>query len=493
MKISMIARRTLTQISNICSSNRFLWLTIGFFVIESAWVATSFRFPMLFDEQYHLKAIEYFAHHLSPLAIHQAPQYDMYGNMAFSNASLYHYLMSFPYRLIVHFTTNFQVLITALRMINILLAAAGLWIYAKLLHEIGVRRVFINLSIFFYSIIPIVIFVSATISYDNLLLPLTAYFFLIGSRIIQAKKKPDSYAYIKFLLVGMLACLVKFSFLPIFAFGVGYIVVFSYRKYGKSLFWELVHNFKISSHSRYALATLAILVSLLFTARFVYPTIVYRTPMPDCSRVMTYSRCLKGGVYYGKEQAIKTKSTRVGIPIESFAQYWAASMASQLDISAANTGTKISFGRVLPILSSFMTISIFVGITALLYMWRSLRKTESWNFLMILVIGFLGFLFLFNATAYYSANSDLNTQTRYALSLYPLCMAMAFTAINQLMGRSSTIKLALLVLILFLCTQGAGDIKHIVTSSSDWYWSQNGFVDHINSNIRSLIGPFVKG
>jgi len=167
-------------------------------------------------------------------------------------------------------------------------------------------------------------------------------------------------------------------------------------------------------------------------------------------------------------------------------------MISSFDATAANTGNTIETGRQLPLASSLITASVFIGITALIYMWKAINKTLGWLFLVTLVMALLLTLFVFNALSYYSANTDLNTQTRYVLSVTPILMAMSIVAINRATKNRSGLKLIIIFSILILCTQGAGDIKHIVSGSNSWYWQDNKALININQRARDFISTLVK-
>lgn len=491
-KLHVFSKNILLHIVRISEHGLFLNFIILFFILEAAWVAISFRFPMLFDEHYHVGVIDYFAHHVSPIALHQAPSYDQYGNMAFSNASLYHYFMSFPYRIIVHLTNSFEIQIIFLRLLNVIMAACGLWLFAKVFQEIGIKKHFINLSLFFFSIIPLFIFVSATISYDNLLLPLAAYFFLVGVRIVQSEESLNIQDHLKLIIVGLFASLVKFTFLPIFVVGVLYVIFchlrrsdYSLRHLAKSLHW-------IHSAKNYLLAAIAIVLFCLFSFRYVYPIAIYHTPLPECSQIISKERCLKNGVYYAVEQAITTKNERDAKPLQSYAEWWVGSMVSQFDISAANTGDRIEFGKRLPVTNYLLTAGVYLGVVVLIFMWRILEKTAGWSFLIFMSMTLVVTLFLFNAAAYYSANTDLNTQTRYALTVLPIVFVMALVAINQLLGRHIILKTVILVSVIAACSQGMGDIKHVLTSNESWYWPNSAVTTKVNEYVRNILEPLVK-
>ncbi|HXE10103.1 MAG TPA: hypothetical protein VN554_01620, partial [Verrucomicrobiae bacterium] len=121
-KQSSLARRT----GAILGSRRFFWVILALFVIQAAWIALSGLYPMAFDEDFHLGIIRLYAHHISPFWAGQPPGADAFGAVARDPSYLYHYLMSFPYRLSGLFTHDQTLQILWLRAINIALFTAGL-------------------------------------------------------------------------------------------------------------------------------------------------------------------------------------------------------------------------------------------------------------------------------------------------------------------------------------------------------------------------------
>src|ERR1700722_8925502 len=73
-------------------------IILTMFVIESVWIAVSAGFPMAFDESFHFGIIKLYAKQWSPFFSHQPAGGNAYGALTADPSYLYHYLMSFPYR-----------------------------------------------------------------------------------------------------------------------------------------------------------------------------------------------------------------------------------------------------------------------------------------------------------------------------------------------------------------------------------------------------------
>src|ERR1700733_14621302 len=107
-------------------TRQFFILVLALFLVEAVWIAVSGRYPMAFDEDFHLGIIQIYAHHLSPFFASQPPNADAYGAVARDPSYLYHYLMSFPWRLITALTHNFVAQVIFMRMFSVAFFAIGL-------------------------------------------------------------------------------------------------------------------------------------------------------------------------------------------------------------------------------------------------------------------------------------------------------------------------------------------------------------------------------
>lgn len=473
------------------ASKQFFWLVICLFTIQALWVVFSIRYPILFDEVFHFEVIKVFGHQISPIVTNQPIKYDIYGNLTFGSASLYHYLLSYPYRLVASITADFTVQVIFLRIINVLMATTGLFVFARLFKAIGIKQLFINLSIFFFSLIPIVTLVSATISYDNLLFLLTAWFFLLGVQILQTKDISASRV-LQFVIVGIFASLVKFTFLPIFVSGLVFVIAILFKKYGKHTLAKFTESVKNVSKSKQALLiVLFIVISSFFVGRYLVPIIKYGSPIPDCGVTLSRDRCLVSNVYKYESGLKETKLDRPVEPPQQYVLSWLKNIVMQLDTSAAVTPRGTLVGIAMPIFAILMATGAYIGVVALLIAWRKLDKNIGWYFLITMTCVLLATVLLFNAMSYYSAHLDINTQTRYLLSVFPIVMVMSLVAINDIIGNRHHIKFLVLVMVLLLCTQGGGIIKPILNANNEWYW-QNSVIIETNNSIKNLIAPLVQ-
>jgi hypothetical protein len=150
--------KTYKKFVAIVGSKKFFWAIILLFIIESVWFALSARYPMAFDEAYHLTSIQIYSHQFSPFFFKQPPGPLTYGPLVHNTSYLFHYLMSYPFRFIRFFTKDLTTQVIFLRFIDIGLFTWALFLFKKLLLKVKHEPALANITILFFILIPIVPF-----------------------------------------------------------------------------------------------------------------------------------------------------------------------------------------------------------------------------------------------------------------------------------------------------------------------------------------------
>src|SRR5690348_13109817 len=122
-------------ITRLLGSRRFFYGVLIFFGLESLWIAISAAYPMAFDEDFHFGLIKIYSHHWLPFLSGQPEGADAFGAVARDPSYLYHYLMSFPYRLISFCTGNETAQVVFLRLLNIMLFGTALVLFRRVLRR----------------------------------------------------------------------------------------------------------------------------------------------------------------------------------------------------------------------------------------------------------------------------------------------------------------------------------------------------------------------
>ncbi len=135
-------------------SKTFFVIILALFLVSAVWTAISARYPMAFDESYHLGLIKLHALQWNPIFTKQPAGVAEYGALTRDPSYLYHYLMSFPYRLMVVLHISEMSKIVTLRLINVSLFAVSLFGARLLLLKTKASPAIIHVAMLFFVLTP---------------------------------------------------------------------------------------------------------------------------------------------------------------------------------------------------------------------------------------------------------------------------------------------------------------------------------------------------
>lgn len=473
-----------TRLRTFLASSRFLYIVIAIFVLESAWLAFSFLFPMIYDEGTHMGFIQMYSDKILPYT-HETP-----GNMT-TQISLFHYLMSFPYRLLSGWM-DFNLIVVLFRLVGIGMVAYGLFVYARVLKYMRIPAYAVNIGLLIFILLPITPFVAATINYDNLLFPLTALFMLFAVKVISTDKFSIKNVSLLFM-VGCLASLTKYSFLPIFAAGVIFILVRLLYLYRKKFIITIKKSYvALSKRQKIVYGSCLLVAVIAFTGVYGVNFVKYHDAYPSCFDVQTKQQCMKNGVVKRGVEAKATADQRTALPPTNFLySVWFNNMLKVTNWSGSRTtsGTTV-FGQPLPVMDVLVFMGVIFGIGVLLLMWRTLNVSMGARFGILMMVVLAVSVIAINLKGYYGSHAAYANQPRYLLSLLPVLIAMIVWASSVFVGRYLRIKVGILIFGLLLLTQGGGVITHIVRSDTSWYW-QNPQLVSVNKQLKDIVSKLV--
>lgn len=202
---------------SVLGSNRFFYGIVAVLLLQAAWVALTGRYPMAYDEQNHMGIVRLYAEHVSPFWTEQPPGDAPYSAIARDPSYLYHFGLSFLYRLIGVFFQSEESKIVAFRLLSVAMFALGVWLYRKVLLRTKASKALVHVVFALFVLVPTVPFLAAQVNYDNLLFPLVAGLLLLTMQITDdiRNKSLDARRLALFVGVGMLTGLVKFPALPL--------------------------------------------------------------------------------------------------------------------------------------------------------------------------------------------------------------------------------------------------------------------------------------
>lgn len=488
------------RIRAILSSSWLFWAVLLFFVLQAGWLAVSGRYPMPFDEDFHIGIIRLYANHMSPFWQTPPDGSEVFGIVSRDPSYLYHFLMSFPYRLIVAITDNLQSQIVALRFINITLFAYGIYLFRALLRNIGSSRALTNSVLAVFILIPVVPLLASQINYDNLMFPLVALTLILASRIINRIEKLNEFDLIDFILlisIGAYTSLVKFAYLPIFLALLMYLiyVVFHHIK--------SFSNLKISFKKSYLAANKAILLlSLiilalaagLFVERYAVNASRYHAPIPECSKVLSEQKCASYGPWL-RDHNFALSHTKRSYNVIKFEGEWLYGMWLRSFFSLGGILTDYETRGPFPVPAISAVIFVVIGLVLLLKNFKMVfQKYDSHLLKMVTFITFMYILLLWleEFRAFSKTGQPVAINGRYLVPVLPIILFLLAAAINTELGNRVKYKIISLIIVITCLAYGGGAATYILRANSGWYW-QNSSVQRLNLNIKRNVGPWVLG
>jgi hypothetical protein len=472
-----IARKIITFLGSI----KFFYIVIAVLVIGAGWMALTASYPMAFDESFHLGIIQIYAHQWSPILTATPPNSGSFGELTHDPSYLYHYLMSFPYRLIDHFTHNFVVEAVFMRFLNIGLFVIGLIAFQKLLIRIGVSAALTHFSLLMLVLLPVTPFLAAHINYDNMLFMLVPMNLLLAYTCIDAITKkgvlPAKNLMI-LLSIGALTCLVKYVFLPIFVTIIIYLLVVWLRNRNRKAIADSIWTSfkKLGLPIKLSLVILFIVSSGLFLQRYGVNVVEYGNVQPDCSKVEGLESCLQYGPwarnYYLQAQAQSPES--IPDPVSTlFLPYWFGGLVYRLYF-AINYDFHEYAPMPLPI-----TMSVVIAVSGMvltIIFWRSILRINRHIWLLVaIILAYALSLLYVNYTEYLRFDTMVAINGRYFIPLLPFIFVIIGLAYRRLITvimprRIIVAKTSLAVVAILVALQGGGVLTYLVHSEPVWYW-----------------------
>ncbi len=490
-----LLQTTAGKFNNIVSTRKFLVFILVFFVLSASWIAVSGRFPMAFDEGTHLGTIQFYAIDPNPFTSNQPAQYSQYGLIVHDPSYLYHYLMSFPWRLITSVTSNFMTQIIFMRLISVAMFAGAVYIFSKVLRRAKFSQKVTNFVLLLFVLTPLVPQVAAQINYDSLfILGLAVCIMLLQDAVNHLRV--HSWDIKKILLLisfSLLACLVKYTFLP-FLLAIGLFLAFelilAWRRQPKFIS-EIRQSFiNLGRKKGLALAVLVVISFGLFSQRFIYNQIHYSRYAPTCQQVLGESECLKNDVVKRGYDYLANKPETARYNAWEFTLYWIRHMGHNLmfALNGPDSAHKVGYPLFLPAWGSI--IFGLTGLVLVVLFWREVFASSSVRLFGLLILLYSGALWVTNYNGYIKYGWPVAVQGRYLIPVLVLAIAIVCLGYRELFKHLPQIRGTLISVAVVCFMAGGGALTFILRSDPTWYWD-NKFVISMNENAQKVLNPII--
>ncbi|MES2876685.1 MAG: hypothetical protein V4678_04425 [Patescibacteria group bacterium] len=493
----------MARLLRIFDSAWFFYVSLGLFTLGCIWIATASLYPMAFDEEFHYGLIQIYTSSWLPYGIEHTRDMAQYGAATGDPSYLFHYLMSFPYRLLSLFGTSEWVTIALLRIINVGFVVAALVVFRKVLIEAQLSLRTSNLSLVLFMTVPVLSMLAAQINYDTLLLLVVAFSSLMIVRVtngmLHSKRIPaiPLWSLVILLLIGMS---IKYAFLPIAAalglwlVGLAVYVWKKHRHTPLQLAASLFNDSRRIGHWRTTILVMLGSLSIFFAAHYVTNIVQYGHPIPDCAVVFDEQACTAYGPWNRNRNYVN------GLP-DSFqpltfpaymAAEWVPGMTERLTFSLAGKTNDFETKQPLPLVLIPFVLFASIGAACLAARIFFARKTISpFIVFSLFVTGIYVAVLSFQLYSEYARTGQpVAINGRYLLLLLPLFAACLIDSVAWATRRLDRriVAATIIVSLLVLAFGGAGVVTYIIQSEPHWFWPGWGQHSHaVLSDIFTTI------
>jgi hypothetical protein len=505
------SKRLAQKLIGFLSSNTFFYCVIGLFVLQAGWIALSARYPQAFDEQFHLGIIQLYSHQLSPFFAHQPPGTATFGALTRDPSYLYHYLMSFPYRWIGHFTQDLTIQVIIMRLINIAFMVGGLVIFRKVLRFTKASPALIHVSLFFFVATPVVPLLASQINYDNLTIPLTGLAILLYLRFMQQLREQNAWRWDTLgwlAIVCMITSLVKYTFLPVF-FALALLTFFSWWRRRRATPALPATSYALPKPALgWCIGILTLLSAGLFAQTYAINIVQYHSFSPQCDQVLTVARCQTYAPwarnYMYEQQHVQLSKAEV----LTYPAIWIYHSIGELTFTISSAfddsgdGTVDYYVGTQLVIIEVVSWTIFaVALVMLVYYAKSIWRNPVLRAFTVVGGIYGAALFAQNYQDYLHLGYPVAIHGRYLLPILPLIYVMTAIGVRKTLARrwipkprALNYKAALAGgFILVMLFEGGGFVTYIIRSDPSWFWPQSTPVQKVNDKARSILKPLVIG
>lgn len=490
-------KRFSKRLRNIFSSDTFFYTVVGIFMVSASWVAITSLYPMAFDEDFHIGLIKLYASSWLPYGIELTPSMAKLGAATADASYLMHYLLSFPYRLMVMLSIPSDAIVIVLRLLNVGFFVAGLVVFKKGLAEIGVSRAITHIGLTLFTLIPVAPLLAGQVNYDNPLLLIVALTLLFSVRIFNRLKTDNTLAVGSFwglTITALIGVSVKFAYAAILAAFLIWLTVVLVRSRATTparlQVRRLIEITKSFSLMRKLALSIGIGLGCLFSAHYAVTFVQYGSLTPACDDVFSEQACMQYGPY-ARNAMLKAERPTDFQPLSFIgylATFWVPDMGERLTFALAGPTNDYQTKQPLELFYAiFMTLGL-IGVTILLLSAWFLRGSPLVWVSLLLIVLYVVPLAVRLYGSYVTHAQPIAINGRYLLPILPLVIVTIMTAPAHFARRMNTSRLlpyiAAAVLALFVVT-GGGVSTYIVLAEPSWLF--RGWAQQSHAMLQSIL------
>jgi len=489
------------QVVTLLASNKFFYAVLMLFVLEAAWIALTGRFPLAFDEDYHMQVIEWHAQQWGPFFAAQPEGTTVYGEMVRNPSMLYHYLMSFPFRLSDWLFHDDVKNILTMRAFSIGFFATGIVLFRRVLLMARASRAMIHAVMLFFVLTPVVPFLAAHANYDNLLFLLAAIVFLLAIPVLRALRqgKIDSIRLLGLTSIAMLAALVKYSFLPFLAGLAVLMLVVAIRgrkQHSYTKLWHSARQHFVRSRRivQIALMIMFVVSAGMFIRVYGYNIVQYGEPEPSCDKVLTMDQCREFGVWKRNYDHAHFKLSSDANPLP-FTYVWGATYLRSFFFAVNGIYSGFVIASPLPVLHILYIVVFWMSLALVVLYRHVLFRNHVYQLFGVLIAVYMVSLWQLNYAGYVRSGQHFGEQGRYVIFLLLPIYLLVAQAVGLLLAKRPVRKVAVVLALFVLFTQGGGALTYIARSDTSWWWKMEDvpLASPLNQTAQPVVRALIIG
>ncbi|MBI9114767.1 glycosyltransferase family 39 protein [Sanguibacter suaedae] len=467
------------------------------FAAQAAWVALAAS-PVIYDEHYHVAAIDAFSRRWTPF-IDQTVADGPLGDAERYGSYLYHYMMSFPWRLTGAAGLSPEHRMLVIRLITVVIVTGALYAWWSFFHEVGASPAVANVAVGIVSATPLIVFLGGFVNYDNALFLVVPFFLRSAARLAMAERLLVS-EWLRFIIIAGVGCLTKYTFVPLVPLVALVVLIQQVRVVRRGRTEELQGYISAPRDrlwwGRLALIGGAILSVCLVAERYLMNVVRYGSVVPDCLAVHELDLCQMHPPWARNMELDAAFEDRPGTMNGAFSfltGHWVPIMLKNMTWYGTVSGDGIvqSRGPAITGVILYLAIPALLGVLVLaggyLLRSRAIRMVVGTSVLYVIV------LFALNYSDFLRMGVAIGIAGRYVLILLPIVIGLACIGAARLLGGESpppasrATKVVLLGIVLLLCTQGGGATSFFWSVDEAWLKHPEGRSGQVTMLMHSVV------